>query len=148
MRPGLEALTQELGLSERVTFFGGLQPEEIAEYRRRSAIVVVPSLWPEPFGMVGPEAMLMRRPVVAYRVGGIPEWLHDGVTGRLVSPGDVNGLAQALETLLDDPGLASKMGIAGAKVAAQWKPEQHAASLLKIYQGTLNTLGSMYATSK
>ena len=133
LRPTLEKLAAELDLTNRTTFFGTLPPGEIAEYRRRSAIIVVPSLWPEPFGMVGPEAMLMRRPVVAYRVGGVPEWLQDGVTGRLVAPGDMEGLGQALETLLADPAQRRAMGAAGAEAAEQWKPAHHAAALLKVY---------------
>jgi glycosyltransferase involved in cell wall biosynthesis len=59
-------------------------------------IVVVPSLWPEPFGMVGIEAMRRARPVVGARHGGIPEWLTHGITGWTFEPGSHESLAQAL----------------------------------------------------
>ena len=61
-------------------------------------VVVMPSLWPEPFGLVGLEANRRGVPVVAFATGGIPEWLHDGVNGCL-APGDpptADGLADAL----------------------------------------------------
>lgn len=141
MRTELEELKQKLSLTKRTTFFGSLPPEEIAQYRRQSAIIVVPSLWPEPFGMVGPEAMLMQRPVVAYRVGGIPEWLQDNVTGRLVEPGNVDGLANALQDLLNNPEKAHDMGQNGAKHANNWIPEKHAVQLEKVYQNALSNNG-------
>lgn len=65
--------------------------------------------------MVGPEAMARGRPVVAFSAGGIPDWLTDGVSGLLVPPGDVQGLAAAMGRLLADPELAARMGQAAAK---------------------------------
>jgi glycosyltransferase involved in cell wall biosynthesis len=72
--------------------------------------VVVPSLWPEPFGLVGPEAMAHGLPVIASRVGGIPEWLADGEVGFLFEPGDVQGLADRINRLLFDRALARRLG--------------------------------------
>ena len=77
----------------------------------------MPSRWPEPFGMVGVEAMLRCRPVVASRVGGIPDWLVDGETGTSVPCNDPQALADALDTLVEDTDLAIRMGEAGRKRA-------------------------------
>jgi len=57
----------------------------------------------------------MRRglPVVGFAVGGIPDWLEDGVTGILAEPGDPRSLADAMARLVDDPALASALGEAG-----------------------------------
>ena len=81
-----------------VTFAGWLSPQAVAAHLDQTDIVVVPSLWPEPFGLVGPEANRRGIPVVAYGTGGIPEWLEDGVNGCL-APGDPpapDGLAAAI----------------------------------------------------
>ena len=70
-----------------------------------SDLLVVPSTWPEPFGLIGPEAGLHRLPAAAFAVGGIPEWLSDGVNGRL-APGDppsAAGLARAIVECVRDP---------------------------------------------
>jgi glycosyltransferase involved in cell wall biosynthesis len=75
--------------------------------------VVVPSLWDEPFGFVIVEAMAAGRPVVAYRVGGIPEIIEDGVSGRLAPRGDVEELTRAVLDLLNDEEKARAMGRAG-----------------------------------
>ena len=96
----------------------GSVPEQLEMEFERSLFAVVPSRWPEPFGMVGPEAMSRGRPVVAFDVGGIPDWLEDGVSGLLVPPGDINGLAGAMDRLLSKPDLAESLGQGAAKIAA------------------------------
>jgi glycosyltransferase involved in cell wall biosynthesis len=60
--------------------------------------------------MIGLEAMHHGRPVVAFRVGGIPDWLEDHVTGLLVPEQDVDGLARSVEQLLMDTELAERLG--------------------------------------
>lgn len=134
MRPKLERMTDEMGLRDHTTFFGSMPPEQVAHYRSQCAVVVVPSLWQEVFGMVGPEAMLLGIPVIAYRVGGIPEWLQDGVTGLLVDPGSVEGLADATSRILEDTSFAQVLGENGRQATEAWQPEKHAEKLLAIYQ--------------
>jgi len=82
---------------------------------RRSAIAVVPSVWSEPCPTVAMEAMASGRPVVASRVGGLPDLVDDEVTGRLVEPGDVEGLREALAGLLANEQRRSQMGQAGLR---------------------------------
>jgi glycosyltransferase involved in cell wall biosynthesis len=86
---------------------------QLRDQYARSSIVVVPSLWQEPFGLVLLEAMASRKPVVAYRSGAVPEIVVDGETGFIVERGNVKQLAQRVLDLLKDPGLARKMGEAG-----------------------------------
>ena len=57
----------------------------------------MPSLWPEPFGLVGIEALAAGRPVVASATGGIGDWLEDGVGGLMVPPGDPGALARGTQ---------------------------------------------------
>jgi glycosyltransferase involved in cell wall biosynthesis len=92
-----------LGLEPRVNFLGALAPDRVREVYDRARVVVVPSRWPEPFGMIGVEAMRRRRLVVAARHGGITEWLTDGVTGVAFDPCDVADLARALRLAMDHP---------------------------------------------
>lgn len=78
-----------------------------------SDIIVMPSRWPEPLGLINLEAGACRKPVVATRVGGIPEVVHDGVNGYLVAPGDVDDLVRRVEQLLESPEERRAMGAAG-----------------------------------
>lgn len=84
----------------------------VMEAWRRSTIALVPSLWPEPFGIVVIEAMAGGTPVIASRIGGIPEIVVDGESGLLVPAGDVSALQQAIERLLQDKDLRQQMEIA------------------------------------
>ena len=117
--PAARDAAQVLGLSDRVEWLGRLDRPEMLEQYRRAAVVVVPSVWPEIWGMVGPEAMAAAVPVVAFAVGGIPEWLEDGVTGWLVEPDSVGALAEAIHLVLLDPLGAAEMGRVARRVAAE-----------------------------
>ena len=79
-------------------------------------LVAVPSIWDEPFGLVGLEAMAHSLPVVAFDVGGISEWLTGGETGLLVPRRDTHAFARALDALLRDSERAREMGAAGARL--------------------------------
>jgi len=108
--PKCRLLASRLGLDGRVEFAGWLSGTALEAAFAASALVVVPSLWPEPYGQVGPQAMVRGRPVVAYASGAIPEWLSDGETGLSVAPGDITGLSMALEELLADARRRVAMG--------------------------------------
>lgn len=82
-------------------------------------IVVVPSRWQEPLGLINLEAGACRKPVVATRVGGIPEVIEEGVNGFLVEPGDVDSLVDRVASLIADPALRSRMGDAGRSLVEQ-----------------------------
>ncbi len=109
----LKALTKKWGLEDRVHFQGWVSNDAIGAFYDRSTVVAVPSRWPEPFGMIGLEAMNHGRPVVGFDVGGIPDWLEHDVTGLLVPEQDTASLANALETMLSDRERASRMGKTG-----------------------------------
>lgn len=132
---GSRALAGGLGLADRVDFVGWRSPEQIDDLYAACALVVVPSVWPEPFGMVGPEAMGHAKPVVAFAVGGIPDWLEDGVTGFLVPPRDVRALAGRIDRLLEDGDLAHRMGEAGrAKALRLYGQEEHVRTLVGLLE--------------
>jgi glycosyltransferase involved in cell wall biosynthesis len=131
----MRALAAELGIAERVTFTGWLGADDLAAALGEASVVVMPSLWPEPFGLVGIEGFAAGRPAVASATGGIVDWLQDGVSGLGVPPGDVPALARALQTLLDDPARQAEMGAAGkATVAERFSSERHVEAVLAAYE--------------
>ncbi len=130
----MRKLARKLGVEHRVRFTGWLAPEQLALELAEASVVAMPSLWPEPFGLVGIEAHAAGRPVVASATGGVRDWLKDGVSGLLVEPGDPRALAAALQQLLADPARQHEMGEAGrALVAARFTPERHVAALAQAY---------------
>jgi glycosyltransferase involved in cell wall biosynthesis len=133
--PAMRRLARRVGVERRVRFGGWLDAEQLAQELASTSVVAIPSLWPEPFGLVGIEALAAGRPVVASLTGGIPDWLEDGVTGVGVRPGDVRGLARALDALLSSPERRREIGAAGRKmVAARFSPERHVGALLETYR--------------
>ena len=136
----MRKLARRLGVEERFCFKGWLRAEELVVELANASVVVMPSLWPEPFGLVGIEALACGRPVIASATGGIVDWLEDGVTGLGVTPGDAAGLARALNDLLADPQRQGSMGAAGRRmVAARFSPEQHVAALVDGYRSARST---------
>jgi glycosyltransferase involved in cell wall biosynthesis len=109
-KESLEAMNRRLGLAERVKFRGWVSNDQLKAFYDAVKVVVVPSRWPEPFGMMGLEAMRHGRPVVAFSVGGIPDWLHHNHTGVLVPEQDTEAMARALEGVLQRDEFASRLG--------------------------------------
>lgn len=115
-RPALEERCRRLGLESKVQFLGWVPADQVADVYTKSRLLAVPARWPEPFGMIGLEAMRHGRPIVAFGVGGIRDWLHDGENGLMVEERDVDGYAAALKKLLVDRQLADQMGKRGREI--------------------------------
>jgi len=131
----MRKLARRLGEQERVRFKGWLSADQLAFELAEASVVAMPSVWPEPFGLVGIEAFAAGRPVVASITGGVTDWLQDGVNGRGVRPGDPRELARALNELLADPARQQAMGAAGREMAsARFSAEQHVAGLIAAYR--------------
>jgi glycosyltransferase involved in cell wall biosynthesis len=110
MRPAVEARIRALGLERRVHVLGHLEDEQlVAAAYREARLTVLPSDY-EAFGLVLLESLAQGTPVVATRVGGIPEVVEDGRAGLLVPPGSVPELTRALRTLWTDRDLARRLG--------------------------------------
>ena len=132
-RPALERLARQLNLSN-VEFAGWVLKPDLAAYYGAASVVVVPSVYPEPLGLVGPEAMAHARPVVAFPLGGIPDWLRHGETGLAARPGDPVDLARQIDTLLQQPALAAAMGQAGRRLVEQeFHPQRYVDRLERVY---------------
>jgi glycosyltransferase involved in cell wall biosynthesis len=101
---------RELGVADRVDFLGWVPHHRLGRVLAGAAVVVLPSRWQEPFGIIGLEAAAAGRPVAAFDVGGVREWLIPGQTGLIAPPGDVDALGRAVRELLDQPERADRMG--------------------------------------
>jgi glycogen synthase len=106
----LQAFLQEKRLVQAVTFHGKIPQDELIAYYDRSDIMLVPSLWQEPFGLVIAEAMARRLPVIASNVGGPAEILTHEEDGLLVKAGDERDLAHAIRLLMENPEKRKQLG--------------------------------------
>ena len=117
----LRALAARLGLTERVRFAGFRS--DVENVYGAADVVAVPSTQPDPLPNAALEAAAAGCCVVAAEHGGLPEILEDGVTGRLVTPGDPAALAAALAELRADPAARERLGAAAATtIRARFSP--------------------------
>jgi glycosyltransferase involved in cell wall biosynthesis len=113
----LQALARDLSLGHRVQFLG---PRRHVEPLMQAAdCALCPSVWAEAAGLVNLEALGCGLPVVASRVGGIPEIIEDGRTGFLFTPGDPRGLADRISRLLGDEQTRQRMSQQARSVALE-----------------------------
>lgn len=110
LRPALQEQAVELGLLNHVQFIGQAANADLPRQIAQAALVVIPTRGYEAFGLVAAEAGLMGRPVVASRLGGLPEIIQNHETGILVSEEDPQGFADAIEQIITNPEQASEMG--------------------------------------
>jgi glycosyltransferase involved in cell wall biosynthesis len=117
-----------------VIVLGSWPHEAVMAAWQRSSIALIPSTWPEPFGIVAIEAMAASRPVIASLTGGLPDIVVDGETSFLVSPGDPNALRQAMERLIADRELRECMGRAGRRRVAEFQASTVVPRIEQVYQ--------------
>jgi glycosyltransferase involved in cell wall biosynthesis len=135
-RPALERTAERSGLAGRCRFLGFRA--DVERITNVYDVAVVPSTFPEPFGLVALEAMACSRPVVASAIGGLVEIVRDGETGFLPPAGDVDALGKAVVQLLADPELAASMGRAGyQRVRQEFMLERQLATTYSVYSRLL-----------
>jgi colanic acid/amylovoran biosynthesis glycosyltransferase len=139
MQAELEAAARRLGIEERVEIAGALGHPEVLERMRDADVFCLPS-FAEGVPMVLMEAMALGVPVLTTRVMGIPELVHDGVSGLLVAPGSREDLIAGLRRLLDDGALRDALGAAGRRrVEADYALARSAAALRALFEEELTT---------
>ena len=132
----LRQLAEELGVGDRVTFLGVVPQGVVVEAVRNASVVCAPSVPTrsgkrEGIPVVLMEAMSAARPVVASRLSGIPELVIDGESGLLVTPGDADEIAAALQRLHHEPELRARLGEAARRrVMADFDVNRNARRLL------------------
>ena len=120
----------------KIQFTGWLQKAALERLYRESDLLIVPSLWPEPFGLIGPEAGPYGLPAAAFDVGGIADWLTDGVNGYL-APGDPptsEGLGRAIVKCLSDPANYQRLRQGAVESARRFSLREHVASLIDLFE--------------
>lgn len=115
---------------ENVTVITNVPHQTVMAAWRHAGIGLVPSLCREGFGLVAVEAMRSGVPVVASRIGALPEIVADGVTGLLVTPGSTPELLRAIRRIQEDPQLRHKMGTAGQERSELFSAE----TVTKMYE--------------
>lgn len=118
-RPALQRQARNLRIVDRVEFIGGVPRATLSALYRSCDLVVMPSR-SDAMPLVALEAMTCGRPVLATRVGGIPEVIDDGVQGRLVPPEDPSALAKAIDELFENPTRRISMAEAAVARAAKF----------------------------
>lgn len=133
-RRAREIAANDSGLS--ILFAGWCDETRLGALMRDSRLLVVPSVWPEPFGSVGMAAARYGVPAAAFAVGGIPQWLHDGVNGHLApgSPPDSAALADAIVKCLVDPGHYEALSAGAARMAEAFTMGKHLPELMRILE--------------
>ncbi len=115
-RQGAQALAERLGVSRHVDFVGKQPQSQIKDYLSVADLLLLPSLT-ESFGLTALEAMSCEVPVVATRVGGLPEVVEEDGCGYLLEVGDVDAMAEAAARVLSDDGERERLGRRGREIA-------------------------------
>jgi glycosyltransferase involved in cell wall biosynthesis len=128
-RPRMEA--EAAARRVPVRFAGWVDRAERERLMRRADLLAVPSVWPEPFGMVGVEAGAVGLPSVAFEVGGIPDWCEPGVSGELAPgrPPTTRGLADAIVRALAHPEHHARLREGAWRMARRFNAEAHVDAL-------------------
>ena len=139
-RDRLSALASELGVTHQLHMTRSTRAELPGRYRAAD-VVVFPSEWEEPFGIVPLEAMACGVPVVATGTGGSGEFLHDGVNCLLFRAGDAAGLAGAVTRLAADPALRSRIVAGGTQTALEMNMDTYADRLEELHRAAAEGVG-------
>jgi glycosyltransferase involved in cell wall biosynthesis len=125
-------MAREIGVD--VTWTGWLGPEQRLHYIRSASVLAVPSVWPEPFGLVGLEAASQGVPSIAFDVGGISDWLSDGMNGRLVraNPPTAEKFGEMLAWAASNQSSISAMRKAALATAQRMSVAAHVESLERV----------------
>jgi glycosyltransferase involved in cell wall biosynthesis len=130
-RPTCERLVEELGLGSAIRFLGFT--DRVPDLLVAADVAVVPSMCEDAFPYAALEGAAAGRPVVGFRVGGMPECVRHGHTGLLLDRGDVDALADGISTLLEQPRQRASMGAEARRFAAGFSIERHVQRLVSIY---------------
>jgi glycosyltransferase involved in cell wall biosynthesis len=137
-RTELEELANKYHL-DNLSFRGFLTGRELVNAVENASFIVLPPEWYENYPLAILEAFAMGKPVVASRIGGIPELIDDGKEGFLFTAGDSEDLAQKIDCMLSDPRKLVEMGKAArSKILRCYTPEQHYKGIKQVYNSLVS----------
>ena len=123
-------------LGVKISFEGWLDKNDISNFMCKSDALLVPSIWPEPFGIVGIEACCNGLPIVGYRVGGIKDWLENGVNGESPPDDEIDSilLGRSLAKVLKDEEYWNQLRKGAFNKGKEFTIEKHIKNLLRLFQ--------------
>ena len=133
-RGALEKLSRSLGLQDRVQFIGEVSPDDVAEWYDRCELVLFPVLRPEPFGLVGVEALSHGRALVGFGGGGADEWFRDGEAAVRVSERTPEALAAGIDGLLSDRPRIQQLAAGARRHYPRFHPDAYLTRLLESFE--------------
>ncbi|MCM8796984.1 MAG: glycosyltransferase family 4 protein [Candidatus Omnitrophica bacterium] len=131
--PWEKRLRQKADANPNIVFTGRLDFPSLVKLYAKAAVTVVPSLYYEPFGNVIIESLAAGTPVIASRIGGIPELIRHGYNGYLFEPGNSIQLKNYLKCLMDSPPILKELSEYASLSARQYRICDHLKELEKIY---------------
>ncbi|BAJ01538.1 glycosyltransferase family 4 protein [Shewanella violacea] len=137
-RDELQRLSQTLGIDHLVKFKGYCRSGTLTKLYQQASALIIPSRSPETFCLAGIEALSHACPVIATSVGGIPEWLQDGINGRLVDSNNILALGGAIRDLLQHPDTTQRnAALAQQRIVQQYTIDRHTHQLIQVFKHLL-----------
>jgi glycosyltransferase involved in cell wall biosynthesis len=133
-RPSCDEQVKALALEGKVRFWGKLDNARVEEVYRQTDVLILPSIWPENHPVSITEAMAAGIPVIASRIGGIPEQIEDGVTGHLFIPGDSADLARCMLEFIGRPGKVEELGATAQRSIAHNSFAHQVEKIARLYE--------------
>ena len=135
----LQTMVNKLGISDKVEWLGEVTNSEVARFYQDLDVVVVPSL-EESFGVTAVEGSACARPIIASRVGGLPEVVLDGKTGIMIESQNVDSLVEAMEYMLEHPEERVRMGLAGREfVLKHYDFQDNVTQMEQVYKALIKS---------
>lgn len=135
----INLLVKQYDIEDKVKFHGWQDTNSIKNLYKKASIITFPSIYPEAFGIVGIEAMAYGKPVVGFKVGGVTDWLENGVNGFAVKSQDVIEFRNKLECLVNNNELRYTMGQNGKKIALnKFSANNILPELVEVYKSSLD----------
>lgn len=135
----LQTMAESLGIADKVEWLGEVTNSEVARFYQDLDVVVVPSL-EESFGVTAVEGSACARPIIASRVGGLPEVVLDKKTGIMIESQNVDSLVKAMEYMLEHPEERERMGLAGREfVQKNYDFQDNVTQMEQVYKALIES---------
>ncbi len=139
----IKSLIKKLNLNKNVKLLGYLERDKIAHFLKVSTLLIIPSVYEEPFGIVGIEALSVGRPVVGSNIGGISEWLNSSC-GVLVKPNDPKLLAEVILKQLSNKKRLDDLSKKAHQESIKYSMKSHSIKISSLYEEVIRNYLDIY----